>query len=766
MLGFTIGLRALRAAQLSLDVTGHNVANASTPGYARRLSQFATTEPQWLARFGQGTGVAVTDLLRVHDGLLETRLREQRHSLGRLDASGGLLRQIEAALREPGESGVSARLDELWNAFSDLTSFPDDSAARAGLLQAAQALGASFRELAASWSSVGSQARQSAQSAVDAVNGLFADLAAMNERALKSSNLGGVPGDLLDERDRLLGELSEWVRFDAVDRPDGTVDVLVDGLLVVSGDRMHALSAREEADGSFTVKVSGTKAEVGIGSGRLQGLLDLARLTVPQRQAELDRVARALILEVNRVHTTSVSALGPYSQLTSGVGVGAARAGDALATLDLPFPVGAGRLVVNLVDRTSGAVEQHFLDVDPLKDSLADLAAALDALPHLSAAVDPAGRLRVAAEPGFGFDFSSRLDVDPDDAGSFGASRATLTSGAGPFALSDGDTLTLSVNGGAPVTVTFAAADFVNVAQATAEEVAAAIEAQAPGVLARARDGRLVLSSDASGAGSSLQVVAASTSALFAPGASDAGFDAAVAARLAGAPEAGHEGRYVVRARGDGVIGLTPGLSIELLDESGASLGVFDVGAGHAPGDPIEVLPGVTLTLTAGSIQESAGDLFEFDLVGDADETDVLAALELGAFFTGRGAADLDVAAPVAADPRLIAGSRRGGANDGSGFRELLALAGAQLADLDGRTIAQSYGDLTAGVGFDVRSNESASTSQALLLSALEARREEISGVNTDEEMLKLVEYQHLYQAAGRYLQSVSQVTDLLFQIL
>jgi flagellar hook-associated protein FlgK len=316
------------------------------------------------------------------------------------------------------------------------------------------------------------------------------------------------------------------------------------------------------------------------------------------------------------------------------------------------------------------------------------------------------------------------------------------------------------------VTVTFNASSFVDITHATAEEVAAAIEAQVAGVSARAQDGRLVVSSDSVGAASSLQVTAASSSALFAIGTSDVGSGLAVAVQLSGTPTAGHEGHFTVRALGDGVIGQTPGLEIELLDASGARVGTFDVGDDYVPGEPIELVPGVKLSLTAGSIQQSAGDVFEFDVVGDSDEADALVGLQLGAFFTGSGAADVAVAADVAGDPRLIAGSRNGAPNDGSGFHALLALKDAVIGELSDRTIAAGYGDLVAGIGFDVSSNDSAATSQAQLLSALESRREEISGVNTDEEMLKLIEYQHLYQAAGRYLQSVNEMTAVLFQML
>lgn len=766
MLGSSIGLSTLRTAQAAMDLIGQNVANAATPGYSRRIALFGANDPLSLGRLSLGTGVGLLDLQRVHDALLETRLREQHHALGRLDTRGDLLRSLEGLLQEPGDSGLAARLDEMWGAFGELTSAAGDASLRDALVQSALTMTSGFRSLAGQMNSVGLAARGGVAGAVDEVNGLLAEVAAVNARIVRAQSLGSTPGDLLDVRNRLLIGLSDWVDTQVVERPDGSVDVLVDGILLASGDHARTLVTEQPADGSVIVRVAGDDKEIDVGDGRLRGYFDVLRDVLPDRLADLDEVARELILQVNRQHATSVSALGPLMQITSNVTLPAGQLGDVLAALDLPFDPVAGRLTVNVVEQATGSVTQHFIDVDPDTMTLSDLAAALESLPHLSASLDSVGRLRIAADDGYGFDFSPRLDVDPDDAGSFGSDRATITSGAGPFALTAGDTLTLSADGGAPVVVTFNASDFADISQATAEEVAAVIEAQAGGVTALAQDGRLVLQSDTPGAAGSIAVTAASSSVLFAPGTADVGADQAVAVTLAGAPTAGHAGHFTVRALGDGVIGLTDGLQIELLDEDGARIGVFDVGSGYTPGDPIELVPGIELTLTAGSIGQGAGDVFEFDLIENSDTSDVLAALQLNAFFTGSGAADIELAAVIAADPRLVAGSRTGDVGNADGFLALVALKDEAFAQLGGRTIAQRYGDFVAGIGLEVRSTDTAVAAQQQLLVSLENRRDEISGVNLDEEMLRLLEAQHLYEAGGRYLQAVNEMTETLFQIL
>jgi hypothetical protein len=92
-----------------------------------------------------------------------------------------------------------------------------------------------------------------------------------------------------------------------------------------------------------------------------------------------------------------------------------------------------------------------------------------------------------------------------DAAAVFSGAAASLAAGAGPFALADGMTLLLRVDGGPEQRITFAAIDFANVAQATAIEVAAAINASIAGGKATARPS-LTLTSDTAGTSSRLQV--------------------------------------------------------------------------------------------------------------------------------------------------------------------------------------------------------------------------------------------------------------------
>lgn len=83
---------------------------------------------------------------------------------------------------------------------------------------------------------------------------------------------------------------------------------------------------------------------------------------------------------------------------------------------------------------------------------------------------------------------------------------AKLVGDAETYVLTDGMTLTLSVDGGADDTATFNTGDFSDIGAATAAEVASVINADITGVTASDASGSIQIVSDTAGTGGSLRV--------------------------------------------------------------------------------------------------------------------------------------------------------------------------------------------------------------------------------------------------------------------
>jgi hypothetical protein len=106
------------------------------------------------------------------------------------------------------------------------------------------------------------------------------------------------------------------------------------------------------------------------------------------------------------------------------------------------------------------------------------------------------------------------VNGDGDETATFNASAAQIVAGGTtPIGLADGQTLTLRFEGGVEQTVVFATADFVDISNATPEEVAAVINAAISGGKAFVAGSVLTLASDTEGTNSSVEVTGGTANA-------------------------------------------------------------------------------------------------------------------------------------------------------------------------------------------------------------------------------------------------------------
>jgi len=101
--------------------------------------------------------------------------------------------------------------------------------------------------------------------------------------------------------------------------------------------------------------------------------------------------------------------------------------------------------------------------------------------------------------------------------------------------------------------------------------------------------------------------------------------------------------------------------------------------------------------------------------------------------------------------------------SDNGNVKALMALADKTYTQLNGLSFAEYYGtQITSWIGQEVESNDNLLKNSDFQLDAIKQKVEELSGVNTDEELVNLTRYQRAYQAAAR----VVTVTDELLQTI
>ena len=134
----TIGMRAMFADYASMQTTGHNIANANTPGYSRQRVQLGSALPVQLGSLLIGSGVDAGKVQRSVDELLGRRIQGQRSLLGGLAAQRGGLSDVESLFAEPSENGLGSLLDGFFAGLSQLSTAPTDSILRTSALQASE----------------------------------------------------------------------------------------------------------------------------------------------------------------------------------------------------------------------------------------------------------------------------------------------------------------------------------------------------------------------------------------------------------------------------------------------------------------------------------------------------------------------------------------------------------------------------------------------------------------------------------------------------
>ncbi len=780
--GLGSGLRALTAARLGMQTSGNNIANANTLGYSRQRVLLSASLPYTIAGGHQiGNGVDVSRIDRLFDDGLERRLQLQGSLLGAAELDQSRFAEIEGILSEP-DGGLSESLAGLFGSIGQLQTDPADRALRGGVIQAGSALSQGFRLISDRFGELAGSTFDEVRGLVRQVNEGAEAIARLNQQITSAESNGQPANDLRDTRAQFVKELGTLLDTRAIERPSGSVDLLVGGHLLVAGDRASGLAVGRDIDGKTRVTVGTSTNRATISNGRIAALLQQESTGLPGISGRIDDLARNLILEMNRLHSTGMPRSGPFTSLTSFYGAvdgdGDGRGGDELLSQSgFLFDVQEGELAISVTDQATGQMERTRLHIDPRSMTLEDVAAAITNIDHLTASVDPTGRLRIGSDAGYGFDFSPRLDPNPDSAGTFGGAFPSIGSTAsGPYDLS-GQTfpVTFTVTTGtaaSPTTtnISLSSNEFVDPTAVTVDELVAAINSDLGSAgQALAVGGRLVVQSSQGGATAQLTLANSGASTALADlGLSTTtalGRDHAVEVAVEGTYGGSSNERFTFVPASDGAIGQTDDLRVNVFDQQGQLVTTLNVGSGYEPGKPLSLGNGITVSFGAGDLSATDGNVFAVDALADSDTSDLLVALGMNSFFTGSGAGDIAVNQDLLDNPDRLAAGIGLASGDAGNLTRFMAMRSSNVDDLDTNTLEDFYADLVGDVGFDAAAATTTLKSQQQLMAQLESEREAVSGVNIDEEMVDMVRFQQSYEAAARFLQVAQEMTDTLINL-
>jgi flagellar hook-associated protein 1 FlgK len=263
-----------------------------------------------------GNGVDASQVDRIRDVFLERRGQTETARTAQLTEVSGALGSIEAALREPGDTGLQSMLADVWAGFSSVSSAPTEAGARREVLERLDTLAAGMRTTRSTLDGQWVQMRDDLVALAADVNATTTSIAALNTQIRQATRSGLPTNELSDRRDLLVMQLAGQVGATTVPTSDGMVDVIVGGTTLVAsgaalGLRVEGATTPDEVGGTAGPKLvavpGGTTLAVG---GTAGGKLTVLTDTLPGYREALDQLARDLVQDLNAVHAGGTDSSG------------------------------------------------------------------------------------------------------------------------------------------------------------------------------------------------------------------------------------------------------------------------------------------------------------------------------------------------------------------------------------------------------------------------------------------------------------------------
>src|SRR6266702_1877786 len=317
----------LLAFQPALDVTSNNISNVATPGYSVQNTNF-TPQPGQATSVGYfGSGVTIESVTRSYDELLAGQVRSSQSGYSSFNTYATQAGQIDNMLSSS-TTGLTASLQAFVNALQTVANSPSSTAQRQALLSQAQALAQQMQNYNSQLSSYSAGIESQLSSSVTQINTLSAGIASLNGQiAAGLASTGQTPNTLMDQRDLMLDQMSQYVTVSTATQADGSMNVYIgSGQPLVIGNTSQALSAIQDpynaAQHNIGIVTGGATADVTseISGGSLGGLLAVRSQVLQPVQNTLGQFSVGLATLVNQAQQAGIDLTGAAGKPMFAVG--------------------------------------------------------------------------------------------------------------------------------------------------------------------------------------------------------------------------------------------------------------------------------------------------------------------------------------------------------------------------------------------------------------------------------------------------------------
>jgi flagellar hook-associated protein 1 FlgK len=218
-----------------------------------------------------------------------------------------------------------------------------------------------------------------------------------------------------------------------------------------------------------------------------------------------------------------------------------------------------------------------------------------------------------------------------------------------------------------------------------------------------------------------------------------------------------------VQAIGTGV------MTLEIVNSDGAVVASVNIGQGYSAGTPITLENGLTITLGSNGISPGCfddDDEFTINVLATSDTSGFLAAAGLNCFFAGNDASSISLSGDITASCRRIAVSRGIEQSDNTNALAIARLANTALDALDGTSTSEYYRNLATDVGNKITFTQTQFDNAEAIQRSLTQQRDEISGVDINDQAMKMMIFERMFQAMSKYISTIDSSLQTLMGII
>ncbi len=317
------GITGLLTSQKAVDTTANNIANVNTVGYTKK-----THVQESIVVAGKGQGVKDLVNIRTVDESLQRDLFRESGINNTLSVLNNYSSRIQDLFGEPSDNNsLSHTLSTLQTSMETLATDPSNYTSQADYVNQLTAAFNQINSMADYIQNLRIEADREISQSVQEINTILNQIDKLNDDIMRTDVVGQFSSDdLKDQRDLLLSQLSEIMDVQYFTRDTGELvvtttsgELLVDGYpneLSFTGST-H-LSAWTTYDGGEIpgIYLNGIDITNDINSGQIKGLVEMRDNVIPDLQAQLDELTYQMTESLNQINNQGISFSSPASSMT------------------------------------------------------------------------------------------------------------------------------------------------------------------------------------------------------------------------------------------------------------------------------------------------------------------------------------------------------------------------------------------------------------------------------------------------------------------